>query len=46
MLDAYITSLTASNHLGLHHVLPLSLAIALAVSDHANASITYAPATV
>jgi len=32
MLDAHLTNLTACNYLGPHQVLPLSLAIALAVS--------------
>jgi len=32
MLDAYLANVTASNYLGPHQVLPLSLAIALAVS--------------
>jgi len=32
MLDAYLAILTASNYLGPRRVLPLSLAIALAVS--------------
>jgi len=32
MLDAYLANLTASNYLGPHQVLPLSLAIALAFS--------------